>query len=137
MLTFPILYSNSGNTNSAPPKLFTPSSATAPASTINSQTQGGQQGVLQSAVKVELYNLAQYHKFHELNDALKAEIETAEKYILSEKQKSEALSAAFPELREMVHSISNDTELLERVISISYHSVSSFTLSFTNITMLS
>lgn len=69
---------------------------------------------------------------------LKAEIESAEKYILSEMQKSEALSAAFPEHREMVHSISNDTELLERVIS--HHSTSfSFTLSFTcvNLTILS
>ena len=77
-----------------------------------SQQQPQQQG---QAVKIDWTNLAPYHKFNELHDNVKQEVEAAEKYILAEIQKSEGLAAAFPEHREMIQSVSGDAELMERV----------------------
>ncbi|KAI5807274.1 hypothetical protein DFH27DRAFT_312361 [Peziza echinospora] len=79
--------------------------------TAQSQQQPQQQG---QAVKIDWTNLAPYHKFNELHDNVKQEVEAAEKYILAEIQKSEGLAAAFPEHREMIQSVSGDAELMER-----------------------
>ncbi|KAF8417975.1 hypothetical protein EV426DRAFT_720925 [Tirmania nivea] len=107
----------SGTTSTAPTlSLFGPSTTTANATTITNQ-QSNQQSSQQAppgGVKIDTYNLAPYHKFHELSDPIRTEIEAAEKYILSEIQKSESLSALFPEHREMVTSVRSDAELMER-----------------------
>ncbi|KAF8466214.1 hypothetical protein BDZ91DRAFT_179010 [Kalaharituber pfeilii] len=96
----------------APSTAAKPSLLTTTPATTTAQT--GPTPSVQQAVKIELHNLAPYHKFHELTDALRGEVEAAEKYILSEIQKSEALAAAFPEHREMIQSVSGDAELMER-----------------------
>ncbi|KAF8438716.1 hypothetical protein BGX38DRAFT_1273654 [Terfezia claveryi] len=88
----------------------------APSTTItntNNNQQSNQQAP-PGGVKVDAYNLAPYHKFHELSDPIRIEIEAAEKYIVSEIQKSESLSAFFPEHRDMVTSVRSDAELMER-----------------------
>ncbi|RPB21533.1 hypothetical protein L211DRAFT_840718 [Terfezia boudieri ATCC MYA-4762] len=87
----------------------------APTTTItNTNNQQSNQQALPGGVKVDAYNVAPYHKFHELSDPIRIEIEAAEKYIVSEIQKSESLSAFFPEHRDMVTSVRSDAELMER-----------------------